>query len=135
MNIDIGTDGKILGTKRVSANGQVSGFTEYAGRDVLVILPGGETPVVRRDARDLLTEADALVRERMKLAFREYKDFKRRFESPEKAAESFLRNVAPKSVQGLVDRADRWIKDQLAQVEARVERTLRLQEDSKRRKA
>lgn len=135
MKIDIGPDGKILGTKRVSPNGQISGFTEYAGQDVLVILPGGSAPVVRRDARDLLRETEQVVQERMKLAFREYKNFKRRFDSPEKATESFFQSVAPKNVQGLVEKADRWIRDQLEAVEARVERTLKLEEDSKKRKS
>ena len=63
MKIDIGADGKILGTKRVSANGQISGFTEYAGAEVLVILPGGELPIVRRDARDVLDEMEKIVEE------------------------------------------------------------------------
>lgn len=124
MKIDIGPDGKILGTKRVSANGQISGFTEYAGAEVLILLPGGSRPVVRADARDILAEAEKVVQERMKLAFREYKNLKRRFASPQQAADSFLRNVAPQSVQGLIDRTDRWIRDQLAAAEARVERTL-----------
>ena len=118
----------------MSPNGQISGFTEYAGEEVLVILPSGERPVVRRDARDLLAEAEAVVEERMKLAFREYKSFKRRFETPQKATQSFLSNVTPKSVQGLVDRADKWIKDQMAQVEARVERTLKMNEEPPKKK-
>lgn len=133
MKIDIGADGKILGTKRVSPNGQVSGFTEYAGQEVLVILPGGSRPVVQRDAKDLLAETQQLVRERMKLAFREYKDLKRRFPSPEKAAEAFFGSAPPKPVQGLLEKADRWIKDQVASVEARVERSLKMDAEPKKR--
>jgi hypothetical protein len=113
VKIDIGPDGKILGTKRVSPNGQVSGFTEYAGRDVLVILPGEETPSVRRDASDLLAEAEAIVRERMELAFREYKALRARFATPEQAARSFLEHLPGPDVRGLVRRADAWIREQL----------------------
>jgi hypothetical protein len=40
MKIDIGMEGKILGTKRVSPNGQVSGLSEYAGEEVLIVYPG-----------------------------------------------------------------------------------------------
>ena len=44
MKIDIG-NGKVLGTKRVSSNGQISGFTEFACQDVLVVLPGNASDV------------------------------------------------------------------------------------------
>lgn len=114
MKIDIGSNGKILGTKRVSPNGQVSGFTEYAGMDVLVILPGGSLPVVRRDAGDLLAEAELLVKERMELAFKEYQNLRARFASPEAAAQSFLRALPKSTVSGLVEKADQWIREQLA---------------------
>ena len=117
MKIDIGADGKILGTKRVSPNGQISGFTEYAGAEVLVILPGGQKPVVRRDAGDLIAEAEQIVRERMELAFREYKNLRQRYADSEEAARAFLRNLNPKNVQGLVARTDAWIRDQLATME------------------
>lgn len=113
MKIDIGSTGRILGTKRVSPNGQISGFREYAGRDVLVLLPGEAVPVVRRDAADVLREAEALVRERMELAFREYKHLKARYPTPEAAARSFLDQLTSLNVRGLVQRADVWIRDQL----------------------
>lgn len=122
MKIDIGPDGKILGTKRVSANGQISGFTEYAGAEVLVILPGGSLPIVRRDTRDVLEEMERVVEDRMRLAFQEYKNLRRRFSSPQQAAQSFLRNVSPEGLRGLVDRADHWLRQQADAVEGRVGR-------------
>lgn len=115
MKIDIGPDGRILGTKRVSPNGQVSGFTEYAGLDVLVILPGGRTPVVRRDASDVLAEVEALVRQRMELAFRQYRTLRENYPTPEAAARAFLRSVPSKRVQGLLQKTDAWIRDERAQ--------------------
>ena len=120
MKIDIGADGKILGTKRVSANGQISGFTEYAGAEVLVILPGGELPIVRRDARDVLDEMEKIGEERMKLAFQEYKNLRQRFASPQKAAESFLRTVSPSNLRGVVERTDQWLREQASAVERRL---------------
>lgn len=113
MKIDIGTDGKILGTKRVSSNGQISGFTEYAGAEVLVILPGGKTPIVRRSARDLWGEAEKVVEERMKVAFQEYQNLRRRFPTPRDAAKSFLNSSPSKNLKGLVDRADAWLRQQV----------------------
>lgn len=120
MKIDIGADGKILGTKRVSPNGQISGFTEYAGAEVLVILPGGDLPVVHRDARDVIEEMEKLVEARMRVAFQEYKNLRQRFASPQKAAESFLRTVSPASLRGIVDRADQWLRQQGEAVERRL---------------
>src|SRR5688500_4573620 len=112
MKIDIGPDGKILGTKRVSPNGQISGFTEYAGVEVLVILPGGDRPVVRKDARDALREVEVLVEERMKLAFQQYQALRARFSTPREAADAFLRTVHPRNLPGLVDRTDQWLRQQ-----------------------
>lgn len=112
MKIDIGPGGKILGTKRVSNNGQVSGFTEYAGREVLVILPGDETPVVRKDAKDMLREVETVVEEQMQVAFREYQNLRKKFKTPEEAARSFLEKTSPKRLQGVIEKTDAWIKEQ-----------------------
>ena len=124
LKIDIGPEGKILGTKRVSANGQISGFTEYAGAEVLVVLPGGSQPIVRRDARDVLDEMEKLVEERMKLAFQEYKNLRRRFPTPREAARSFMESTQAKNLKGLVDKTDLWLRQQVNSLEARVEQSL-----------
>lgn len=41
MRIDIGPQGQIVGTKRVTSEGQIAGLTEHAGKDVLVLVPEG----------------------------------------------------------------------------------------------
>lgn len=122
MRIDIG-NGKVLGTKRVSPNGQVSGFTEYAGREVLVVLPGDDVDV-RLSASDLIKEVQAATTEHMKVAFHKYKDLKRRFDSPENATRAFMAKYAPETFQGLYDNVERWAKDQLERVEEKVETRL-----------
>ncbi len=119
MKIDIG-NGKILGTKRVSPNGQISGFTEFAGQDVLVVLPGGE-PDVKLDAKDVLREVQTAANEHMKVAFHQYKGLKRRFETPERATKEFMANHAPKSFAGLYDKVENWVSDQVDRVEQKVE--------------
>lgn len=124
MKIDIGTTGKILGTKRVSNNGQISGFTEYAGLEVLVILPGEDRPRVQRDAKDVLGSVETVVREQMDLAFRQYAEFRRRFKTPERAAEAFLSATGVRNLPGLLDRADRWIKEQVGSVERKIQKRL-----------
>ena len=118
MRIDIG-NGKVLGTKKVSPNGQVSGFTEYAGQEVLVVLPGDDVDM-RLSPRDVIREVQVAANEHMKVAFHQYKDLKRRFESPEKATKAFLDRYAPQSFTGLYENVEAWAKDQLERVEEKV---------------
>ncbi|MGH7336439.1 MAG: hypothetical protein ACREI7_02565 [Myxococcota bacterium] len=120
MKIDIG-NGKILGTKRVSANGQISGFSEYAGQEVLVVLPASDTSV---DAapRDLLEEVRAATHAYMQLAFQESRALKERFRGPNEAAKAFLETTGPKSFKGLYEKVQTWAKDEAAKAETRLER-------------
>lgn len=122
MKIDIG-NGKILGTKKVSQNGQISGFTEYAGREVLVVLPEGE-PTVRLDTKEYVREMQAAANEHMKLAFEQYRELKKKFATPEKATREFMDKYAPNSFKGLFEKVDEWAKDQVGKAEGKVERAL-----------
>jgi hypothetical protein len=131
MKIDIG-NGKVLGTKKVSPNGQISGFTEFAGQDVLVVLPGDDVDV-RLSAKDMLREVQAATNEHMKVAFHQYKDLKRRFETPEKATKEFMARHAPETFQGLYDKVESWAKEQLDKVESSVE--TRLDEQARKKTA
>lgn len=127
MKIDIGR-GKILGTKRVSPNGQISGFTEYAGREVLVVLPEGEAKT-QPDARDLVEEIKAATQQQMRVAFHEYEELKDRFQGPNEATKQFLETNAPRSFQGLYDRIERWVAQQGSSAEDRVKQAIDLPED------
>ncbi len=69
MKIDIGTEGKILGTKRVSPNGQVSGLSEYAGEEVLIIYPGPREPRIRMEAKDYVHEVEKAVQNQICLLY------------------------------------------------------------------
>ena len=123
MKIDIGSEGKILGTKKVSPNGQVSGLTEYAGQEVLIILPEGQ-PKVRFDASDYAAEMEKAVQAHMKLAFKEYKNLKDKFATPTEASKKYIKDVAPSNFHGLIDNLDKWVKDQVDRAEQRVEKAL-----------
>ncbi len=123
MKIDIGSEGKILGTKKVSPNGQVSGLTEYSGQEVLIILPEGQ-PRVRFDAGDYAAEMEKAINEHMKLAFKEYKNLKDKFATPTEASKKYIKDVAPKSFHGLIDNLDKWVQEQMKRAEARVEKAL-----------
>lgn len=124
MKLDIGSDGRILGTKRVSTNGQVSGLSEYAGRDVLILLPGSEAPEVKFDFKDYYAEMETAVNEHLRLAFKEYKHLKEKFATPNEATKSFFKTVSPKTFHGLIDNVDTWVKDQVSATEKRIERRL-----------
>ena len=124
MKIDIGPDGKILGTKKVSPNGQVSGLSEYAGQEVLIVLPGREAPEVKFDLKDYTSELEAAATEHMRLAFKEYRHLKEKFATPGDAAKKFVKTLSPKTFHGLVDNADKWVKEQVKNVEERIEKRL-----------
>lgn len=122
MKLDIGR-GKILGTKTVSSNGQISGFTEYAGREVLVVLPDEDTEV-QADPREVVEEIKLATQQHMKVAFREYEQLKQRFQGPGEATRQFLDANAPRSFSGLYETIERWVGEQASDAEDRVRRAL-----------
>lgn len=129
MKIDIGSEGKILGTKRVSPNGQVSGLSEYAGEEVLVIYPGPREPRIRKDPEDYLHELETAVGQQMKAAFRQYKILKARYKDEAAATADFIRAKSPKSWEGLIDNVDDWVKAQVGRAEKSVARKLGEEEE------
>lgn len=120
MKIDIGTEGKILGTKRVSPNGQVSGLSEFAGEEVLIIYPGSREPRIKMEAKDYVHEVEKAVHNQMKAAFGQYQGLKGRFKDEGDAARAFLKEKSPKSFQGLVDTVDTWVGNQVKKAEDKV---------------
>jgi hypothetical protein len=124
MKIDIGSEGKILGTKRVSPNGQVSGLSEYAGQEVLIIYPGDREPRVHLEARDYVHEVEKAVHNQMKGAFRQYKSLKAKYKDEAAATSDFIRAKSPQNFQGLIDNVDAWIQQQVAKAEKSVARKL-----------
>lgn len=117
MKIDIGADGKILGTKRVSPNGQVSGLSEYAGEEVLIIYPGPREPRIKMETRDYLHEMEKAVNSQMKHAFRQYKALKGRYSDEAEASREFIKAKSPKSFKNLVETVDDWVAGQVNRAE------------------
>lgn len=120
MKIDIGTEGKILGTKRVSPNGQVSGLSEYAGEEVLIVYPGPKEPRIRKDPEDYVKEMENAVKEQMKGAFRQYKVLKAKYRDEAAATGEFIRAKSPQSFLGLIDSVDDWVRVQVGRAEKKV---------------
>jgi hypothetical protein len=114
MQLEIGPDGKIIGTRRVSPNGQVSGLTEYSGREVLVILPGrsepgGTSPWFREE------ELTRLVNEQIRRAYDQYRILQETYSTPWEATRSFMAAVFGGRSPDLLAEVDRWIKSQVSQ--------------------
>jgi hypothetical protein len=128
MKIDIGR-GKILGTKEVSSNGQISGFSDYVGQEVLVVLPEGEADV-EPDARELVEEITLATQQHMQVAFREYEEqVKVRFRGPNEATKQFLDENAPESFSGLYDQVEAWLVDRAEIAEDSVREALDTEPD------
>jgi hypothetical protein len=113
MRLEIGPGGKIIGTKRVSPNGQVSGLSDYAGREVLIVLleegGGGGPGSVGNPAG--WSEA---VNEQMRSAFDQYQSLQDLYASPWEATRAFLQSVFPWApVPDLTDQVNRWIETQV----------------------
>lgn len=120
MKIDIGTEGKILGTKRVSPNGQVSGLSEYAGEEVLIIYPGPREPRIRMEAKDYVKEMERAVQSRMRTAFTQYRGLKAKYHDEAEASRAFIKDKSPESFHRLFDSVDEWVSKQVKQAESRV---------------
>jgi hypothetical protein len=124
MKIDIGAEGKILGTKRVSPNGQVSGLSEYAGEEVLIIYPGPREPRIRMQAGDYVHEVEKAVGNQMKVAFQQYKALKSKYKDEAAATREFIRAKSPQSFQGLIESVDSWVATQVGKAEKKVAQKL-----------
>jgi hypothetical protein len=129
MKIDIGTAGKILGTKRVSPNGQVSGLSEYAGEEVLIIYPGPREPRIHMETKDYVHEVEKAVHNQMKQAFRQYQALKGKYKDEAEATREFIKAKSPKNFQGLVETVDSWVGSQVGRAEKTVAKRLGADED------
>jgi len=112
MRLEIGPDGKIIGTRRVSPNGQVSGLTEFAGHEVLVILPGSANSDSSRGWGSPESVAQA-VEEQMREAYQRYELLQKLYATPWEATRSFVRSAFGAPMADLSADVDRWVKEQL----------------------
>lgn len=114
MRIELGPDGKIIGTRRVSPNGQVSGLSDYAGREVLVLIPGGSDSSYGAPwpAGD---DTMRMVNDQIRRAYDQYRALQDSYASPWEATRSFLEGVYGTRFPDLTSEVDRWVRSQVAQ--------------------
>jgi len=112
MRLEIGPDGKIIGTRRVSPNGQVSGLSEFSGREVLVILPGTSEagPSAAWTNPD---EVARLVGEQIREAYERYRVLQQAYATPWEATRSFMEGMFGGHGPDLTAEVDRWVRSQV----------------------
>ena len=111
MKIEFESGAKIVGTKRVSAKGQVSGLTEFAGKEVMIVLVPDEGPAVKTTMEYLYHELHKAAEEHMKVAFKNSQELREVFGSPEAAVKQFLEKHTPESVQKMRSDMDKWVQN------------------------
>lgn len=118
MRLDIGPGGKIIGTKRVSPNGQVSGLSDYAGREVLVVLLEDGTGAGSIPSGGPAGWGEA-VNDQMRRAFEQYQSLQDLYATPWEATRAFLQSVFPWApLPSLTEQIHRWIQTQISDVSA-----------------
>jgi uncharacterized protein YeaO (DUF488 family) len=109
MKIEFESGAKIVGTKRVSAKGQVSGLTEYAGKEVMIILIPKDGEAIKPTHEYLYHELRNAAEEQMELAFKNYKKLQEVFGTPDAAVKQFFEKYTPESVQKMQDSLQEWV--------------------------
>lgn len=97
MRIDIGPEGRIVGTKRVSTSGAVAGLSTYAGKDVLIVMPDGR-PVFRFSARDYVHGWQKFAQKGAKRVVKELRDAQARLPDPKAVLVRARRELSPRAI-------------------------------------
>jgi uncharacterized protein YeaO (DUF488 family) len=111
LKIEFESGARIVGTKRVSAKGQVSGLTEYAGKEVMIILVPEEGAAVKPTMEVFYHELRRAAEEHMEVAFKRSKQLTDVFGTPQVAVKQFLDRYTPESVQKMKIEMDKWVKN------------------------
>jgi hypothetical protein len=124
MNINVGSEARVVGTKRVSPQGSVAGLREWAGQDVLVVVPS-RTPRFSRTPDDLLAWASKRAREAGRRALAEYHAFREEHLRSSVPGSDILLSWAPARTRPGIRRADAWVRASAQRIERRAEALLR----------
>lgn len=105
MKIDIGPQGRIVGTKRVSTSGQVAGLAHCAGKDVMIVLPEGR-PSFHLTPRDYLHEWQLAAQRAAKRAKHELRHWTTRARNPEDILKDVQRRLKKAGVSTRIPSAE-----------------------------
>lgn len=90
MRIELGNGGKIIGTRKVSPNGQVSGLREFAGQEILIVLPGEGESANGANSIPYFKGLEDLIKEQVDRAIEQYVALQKAYTAPLEVANEFL---------------------------------------------
>lgn len=135
MRIDLSPQGHIVGTRRVPASGQLTGLKDYAGKELLLLLPKGR-PVLRTTLRDHVYDWERVAQKNAKRAAKEWRALQKRLPHSSREALDLARRElrwqrvssriqwpeTRKTLRRQVRRARTQVRDARVWVRARLER-------------
>lgn len=124
MKINVGSQARVVGTKKVNAQGSVAGLREFAGQDVLIVVPS-ETPRYSTTATDLLEQARSRAVTTGRMALKEFQSFRQRHLRTQVTGTARVLEVAPPKARPVIRKADAWVRASAAKIERRAEQLLR----------
>jgi hypothetical protein len=74
--------------------------------------------------QEMANNVQRIVSEHMKLAFRQFKELRAQYGSPNRAAAAFMKSVYPKMAHDLIDNMNDWIDHQLDTIEENLEKRM-----------
>lgn len=74
--------------------------------------------------QEMAQNIQKMVTEHMKLAFRQYRELRAQYGSPNRAAAAFMKSVYPKMAHELIDNMNDWIDHQLDAIEENLEKRM-----------
>lgn len=123
VKINVGSEARVVGTKRVTPQGVVVGLREFAGKDVLIVVPSA-MPRYSNTPADLASRARRRAREAGRKALREYHEFRERHLASRVPGSAVLLAWAPASIRPRIRRADAWVRTSAKHLERRAEALL-----------
>ena len=113
MKLEIDRGSRIVGTKRVSVGGQISGLKKYEGREMLLILlpEEGGISIAPITAPEVIRNAQEFIGRGMENLWEKHPFIKTRFNSYDEALRDFMNKYGVEQVNTVVERMlDDWQK-------------------------
>lgn len=124
MKINIGPQARIVGTKKVGPRGTVAGLSEFAGRDVLIVVPT-QAPRYTPTASDVLVQVRSTAAKQGRELLKEYRSFRQRYFKKAVPGTGKLLEVSPAALRPRIRQADAWVRQRAQRFEERADKLLK----------
>ena len=114
MKIEFGPGSKILGTKKVSDKGQISGLKEFAGKEVMVVLVSDEQASLFGSGLPhevISNEIQRLIKEQISTAQENFKKLNEKMLKPEDLSKEFIDKMGEEITKQIKKDMDKWLKN------------------------